>query len=200
MLKKTITYKDLDGNDITEDFYFSLSKAELAEMQLSENGGLKERLVEIIASKDQRQIIQHFKSIIRSTVGRRSEDGKRFEKSERIADEFMQTDAYSVLFMELLTDVNKGAEFIRAVIPSDLSARLPAIDEIHAETAKHLEHIDVTDGAPTVKRNRKQITDYSIEELTDMPSDEFRMLMHDAKGNVPMPIVRLAMQRSHELK
>ena len=40
MLKKTITYTDFDDNERTEDFYFHLSKAEIAEMELSENGGL----------------------------------------------------------------------------------------------------------------------------------------------------------------
>ena len=29
MLKKTITYEDYNGNTITEDFYFNLSKAEV---------------------------------------------------------------------------------------------------------------------------------------------------------------------------
>ena len=32
MLKKTITFEDLDGNLVTDDFYFHLSKAEIAEI------------------------------------------------------------------------------------------------------------------------------------------------------------------------
>jgi hypothetical protein len=32
MLKKTITYTDYNGNKLTEDFYFNLSRAEIAEM------------------------------------------------------------------------------------------------------------------------------------------------------------------------
>ena len=38
MFKKTITYTDFNGNERTEDFYFHLSKAELAEMDLSKAG------------------------------------------------------------------------------------------------------------------------------------------------------------------
>ena len=33
MLKKTITYTDYNGSQRTEDFYFNLSKAEIAEME-----------------------------------------------------------------------------------------------------------------------------------------------------------------------
>jgi len=84
MLKKTITYKDLDGNDVTEDFYFNLNKAEIAEMEMMEAGGLSTKLRRIVETNDQREIMIAFKSIIMQTIGRRSEDGRRFEKSERI--------------------------------------------------------------------------------------------------------------------
>ena len=40
MLKKTITYTDYNGMTRTEDFYFNLSMAEVAEMEMSTAGGL----------------------------------------------------------------------------------------------------------------------------------------------------------------
>ena len=109
MLKKTLTYSDLDGNPVTEDFYFSLSKAEIAEMELSYDGGLQTHLKRIVANKDGAAIIGAFKNILTSSVGRRSEDGRRFIKSDEITQEFMQTDAYSELFMELVTDADASA-------------------------------------------------------------------------------------------
>ena len=39
MLKKTIEYVDYNGNPRKEDFYFNLSEAELAKMELSVTGG-----------------------------------------------------------------------------------------------------------------------------------------------------------------
>lgn len=45
MYKKTITYTDYDGNERTEDFYFNLTKAEIAEMELSAEGGF-DKLIE----------------------------------------------------------------------------------------------------------------------------------------------------------
>ncbi len=120
MLKKTITYPDLDGNSITEDFYFNLSKAEIAEMELSHAGGFSGYLKTMIETQDGAQIIATFKNILLSAIGRRSEDGKRFVKSQEIRDEFVQTEAYSQLFMELVTDGTAAAQFVESIVPSDL--------------------------------------------------------------------------------
>ena len=121
MLKKTITYSDLDGNPVTEDFYFNLSKAEIAEMELSHEGGFSAYLQRIIESQNGAEIIATFKNIVMGAVGRRSEDGRRFIKSEEITNEFLQTDAYSQMFMELVTDSEAAAEFVRAIVPADMA-------------------------------------------------------------------------------
>jgi hypothetical protein len=123
VFKRTITYKDLDGNDITDDFYFNLSKAEIAEWKLSfgEQEDLASYIKDIIKNKNTSVIIKLFKDLLGRSVGRRSEDGKRFIKNDDIRDAFMQSDAYSVFFMELVTNANAGVEFIRGVLPSDLA-------------------------------------------------------------------------------
>jgi hypothetical protein len=121
MIKKTITYNDLDGNPVTEDFYFGLSKAELAEMALSEGGGFEDRLRALVKGGDPGKIIKEFKAIIAMSVGKRSPDGKRFEKTEQISAEFMQTDAYSELFMQLTTDAAFAAEFTTGILPTGLA-------------------------------------------------------------------------------
>ncbi len=40
MLKKTMTFETYDGEMVTEDFYFNMSKAEVAELELSLEGWL----------------------------------------------------------------------------------------------------------------------------------------------------------------
>ena len=52
MVKKTITYKNYNGVEITEDFYFNLTEAEVMEMEMSTKGGLAEQLTRIIAAKN----------------------------------------------------------------------------------------------------------------------------------------------------
>lgn len=124
MLKKTITYEDVDGNPVTEDFYFNLNKAEIAEMELSRSEGLSGFLEQIIASENAAEIVATFKQIILKAYGMRSDDGKRFIKSEELSNEFLQKDAYSVLFMELVVDADKSAEFVRSIVPADLRGDL----------------------------------------------------------------------------
>lgn len=120
MLKKTITYTDYDGNERTEDFYFNLTKAEILEMELSSNGGLDKMISKIVAEQDGRKITEIFKDIILKAYGEKSLDGKRFIKNDELREAFIQTEAYSNLFVELATDSDKAAEFVNGIIPKDV--------------------------------------------------------------------------------
>ena len=131
MLKKTITYEDFNGETVSEDFFFHLSKAELVELEMSQKGGLSEALQRIIATEDTKEIIAEFKNIILSAYGKRSDDGKRFIKNQQLREEFESTEAYSTLFMELLTNTDAAIEFINGVIPQDMAeeaAKIAAVD------------------------------------------------------------------------
>ena len=126
MLKKTITYTDYDGVERTEDFYFNLSKAELMAMQYETAGGLQKRIEKIVQEKDNRRIFELFRDIVLRAYGEKSPDGKRFIKSREISDAFAQTEAYTELFMELLTDEKAMAAFINGIIPQSLAAEAAA--------------------------------------------------------------------------
>lgn len=124
MLKKEITYIDYNDTTRTETFYFNLSKAELAEMQLSASGGLETYIRNIVEAKDGASMVQIFKDLILKSYGEKSPDGKRFVKSKDISDGFAQTEAYSQLFMELITDDNAAADFINGIMPKDIQEEL----------------------------------------------------------------------------
>lgn len=134
MLKKSITYTDFNGEEVTEDFFFNLTKAELIEIEMGHEGGLSESLKKIIATEDGAKIISEFKSIILKAYGERSVDGKRFVKSQHARDQFESTEAYSVLFVELVTDPDAAAEFVRAIMPGDLMAQAQLTMETTAVT------------------------------------------------------------------
>ena len=123
MLKKSITYTDYNGNERTEDFYFNLTKAELMEMEMSTTGGLAEAIKNIVAAQDAPSIIKIFKDLILKAYGEKSPDGKRFMKEDAdgrpLYPKFRDTEAYSIIFMELATDADKAAEFINGIIPPD---------------------------------------------------------------------------------
>lgn len=127
MLKKTIEYTDYNGEVRKEDFYFNLTKAEVTEMELSKKGGLTEYINRIVASKDSPSIIAIFKEIISKAYGVKSLDGKRFIKNEEVLNEFIQTEAYSELFMELAFDADKAAAFINGIVPKNLEKKVDFI-------------------------------------------------------------------------
>ena len=119
MLKKTISYTDYDGNPRTEDFYFNLSKAELTEMEMSFNGGLVKIIEKIIAAQDSERLIKIFKDLILKAYGEKSNDGRRFIKNQEVRDNFAQTEAYSILFMELATNDVAAAAFVNGIAPQE---------------------------------------------------------------------------------
>lgn len=144
MLKKSITFETYDGNEITRDFYFNLNKAEIIKW-LTTDGDytLDKKLERLFQSGNARQLMDTFEELIRSSYGQPSLDNVRFEKNEEILNSFVQTEAYSVLFTELVTDAKKAADFINAIIPKDIAAEIEKImkenpDGIPAEMRDYL--------------------------------------------------------------
>ena len=131
MLKKIITYTDYNGVERTEPFYFNLSKAELMEMELGVTGGMTEMLNKIINAKDGPSLMKTFKEMIMKAYGVKSDDGKRLIKSEELSIAFTQTEAYSVLFMELITDDKAAADFVNGIIPNEIQT------EVATQTAQN---------------------------------------------------------------
>lgn len=120
MLKKVITYVDYDGKERTETFYFNLSKAEIAEMEMSTEGGLVKQIQNIIDAQDGKRIIEIFKQIVLNSYGEKSPDGKRFIKSQELREAFSQTEAYSNLFIELATNAEEATAFVNGIVPEVL--------------------------------------------------------------------------------
>jgi hypothetical protein len=97
VLKKTITYTGFDDQEYTED------------------------LKRIVASNDGKQIMAEFKKLILSSYGKKSEDGRRFIKTDELRQEFESSEAYSTLFMEIVTNADAAAQFVNGIIPSGLA-------------------------------------------------------------------------------
>lgn len=119
MRKETITYTDYNGLEKTEDFYFHFTEAELMELELTTHGGLVETMQQMVKSKDVPSIVSSVKNILLKAYGVKSPDGRRFIKSPELSTEFSQTPAYSILWMQIVQDDKKAAEFFTEVIPKD---------------------------------------------------------------------------------
>ena len=127
MHNETITYNDLNGVQRTEDFYFDLSKPEIVKMQASAKGGYDVQLRSIAADMNGAKIMEFFENFITKSYGEKSEDGRRFMKSEEISRSFMETPAYEVLFEKLVTNDKYAADFVNAVMRSKGNAAAPAV-------------------------------------------------------------------------
>lgn len=122
MIKKTITFHDYNGVERTEDFFFNLNKAELMKMEMTVKGGMAEMIQRIVAAQDAPAIISVFEDLIQRSYGVKTPDGRGFIKRASDLEEFMATEAYSILFMELATDADKAAEFVNGIVPADAAA------------------------------------------------------------------------------
>ena len=129
MLKKTITYVDYDGVERKEDFFFDLNEREVIMAEITYPGGLKNFLQRIVDAKDGAAIMQYVEEFIAMSYGEKSPDGRRFIKGPEISKAFMETPAYTKLFMELVAVENAAencADFVNAIMP-DVSEQ-PSIE------------------------------------------------------------------------
>lgn len=121
MIKKRIKYEDFDGVEREEDFYFNLTKTELVKWNYSASGGLEEAVKKIIDTKDAKELLKIYDKIITMSYGVKSPDGKKFVKSEEIANDFKDTNAYDVMFIEYLSHPESFNAFIDGIMPKDIN-------------------------------------------------------------------------------
>lgn len=121
MYIKEIEYKDYNGLDCKTKLYFNLNEAELTKMQFKRGGGYQEYLKRIVDSNDIEEIAYIFDELLMMAYGVKSDDGKRFEKTDKIREEFRQSEAYSVYYMMLLTDADEAARFVDQILPRNIA-------------------------------------------------------------------------------
>lgn len=135
MLKQTITYTNFDGIEVTEDFYFNISRVELVQMEVHTPGGYVNYLQRIIDAKDSSALMDAFLDLVKTAYGVKSPDGKKFIKSKEAADEFVNSAAYDELFVEFMTDADFASNFALNVLPKNVDKLAENIQKANAATA-----------------------------------------------------------------
>lgn len=130
LVKKTLTYTDFNGDEVTEDLYFHLTEAEMVELDLGQKGGLEEWLKRVVAAEDGNAIYQQFKKIILFAYGKRSEDGKRFIKNAQIREEFESSEAFSTFIMDLLTNTETAVEWFKGIVPTSVQVERTKLEAV----------------------------------------------------------------------
>lgn len=114
MLKETVKYLDFDGVEQTETLYFNINRMELIAMQARYGKEDMAKYIErIVEEQDFAKIHDLLNDIILTSYGKKSEDGKRFLKSEEIKEEFRTSLAYEALVESFFDD--EGATLGRFV-------------------------------------------------------------------------------------
>lgn len=163
MLKKEITYENFDGEQVTRPFYFNLSAAEMAEMELGvEGGGLAAKLNEMMEKDDRRAILGMFKDIIIKAYGER--DGESFMKSPELAERFSRSPAFDALFFEMVSSEDAFSDFCKAIVPKQLRNGLSV--ELDTTIVQLPESQD--DPEPWITEDREP----TKKELTSMTRDQ----------------------------
>ena len=137
MLKETITYIDFNDQERTEDFYFNLTRTELIRMEMSKNGSLTGLLTKIVNANDMPDIFEAMEMLILKAYGEKSTDGRFFNKSEEISNNFMNSPAYDKLFEKLTTDATYAYKFLMGILPKDLAEQAKKNPEILKLTAEN---------------------------------------------------------------
>lgn len=118
MYRKKIKFTDYNGVEQEREYLFNLSRAELLEMELLHPEGLGAWIERLVQVDDRATIIQTFKDIILNSYGIKDETGLRFVKSPEISEAFYQSEAYTELFLELVSDADAAAKFVNGIVAS----------------------------------------------------------------------------------
>lgn len=123
MLSKTIEFEDLDGNPVKETFYFRYRQSDLMKLHIihEADGGYGEYLKKVADSKNGELIIETFEKMVAGCVGLKGDDNRTFLQNPEITAKFMQSDAYSEFFTEIVTDAEVAGAFFSSVVPQKLS-------------------------------------------------------------------------------
>jgi hypothetical protein len=120
VIKRPITYKTFNGETVTEVFAFHLKREDVMKLSLKHKEGMEGYWREMIASDNRLGMFDEFETFVQKSYGTISPDGKRFIQNQQLLDEFMQTNAYGTLLMEITTDEGKAAEFFMGIMPEGL--------------------------------------------------------------------------------
>jgi len=121
MLERKIKFKDVYGNQREGTYYFDLNKAEVTQLNYSYKGGFAEFVKKSARHEDGHAMTKLFEKLILESYGEPSEDGIRFIKSPEATKAFKESNAYSELYMELMRDATKFADFMNAILPADMN-------------------------------------------------------------------------------
>lgn len=161
MLKQVVAYTDFNDQLAEETIYFNLTKTELADnLYLKDSFEALQAKMEgpehSLSTDEIMMLLDLVKTMMRLSYGIRSEDGKRFKKSDEIWTEFQQTAVYDAYLFSLFEDPNLAVKFMVGILPSDLrEAAEKSVSQLEKKPSEVKAEIETT-----------QLPDGDLRDLT----------------------------------
>lgn len=121
MQTRTISYVDFLDKPHKDTYFFNFSAPELAELELSREGGVQKWIDQISNAKGRDQIMPFYEKFVIGSIGEVTPDGKNFRKNDQIRDDFKTSNAYEALFLEFFANAGAFADFINGLVPKAVS-------------------------------------------------------------------------------
>lgn len=159
MHSRTVEYVNFNGKTVQRTFYFNITKAELALREARSDGTWSQSL-EVIKNSDKASVVlPEFEKLIEWSYGDKSEDGESFVKSDEIWSKFVNSEPWSALVMDLLTNAASAAQFFNAILPPDIAAanrEAQAVDGFRPGASTERPVAPVTGVQPATRREARE--------------------------------------------
>ena len=126
MIKKKVTYIDLDGKEKTEELRFHMNKLEYIKFVGGIGVELEDKVKELTDKNDVLGMTNLIENLLVVSYGKM--DGKKWTKSEEDQEEFRNSEQLAELFAALITNPDEAAKFFKHVsnTPGDSKPKVVA--------------------------------------------------------------------------
>lgn len=126
MIKKKVTYIDLDGKEKTEELRFHMNKLEYIKFVGGIGIELEDKVKELTDKNDVLGMTNLIENLLVVSYGKM--DGKKWTKSEEDQEEFRNSEQLAELFAALITNPDEAAKFFKHVsnTPGDAKPKVVA--------------------------------------------------------------------------
>lgn len=196
MFKKTMKFDDLDGNEVTQTFYFNYNKKEVAELlefkKLEEKLELLSKPIEesgLTQQENNQQAYDIFQDLILDAYGEKGADNVTFRKTPELREYWKSHVAFVEMIFEFLANPSLAAQFIENCLPAKLVAK--AKEELSAENQGKLSPGTLSEMAQEAARRQEDPAtriepglDAAVEALQPGP-EMVKAAQSVADGGVP---------------
>lgn len=128
MLTKRIQYHDLDGDLREDDFYFSMNETQFARTNAMFPGGLQDFAMKAAKDKNADNMFRVIDTLVREAYGERVNNQfvKVAPNGQKLADFFINTEAYDNLMIELMKSEDNLMAFMTGCLNKNAQERVGA--------------------------------------------------------------------------